>query len=73
MKTVYPLQYCSWQKLQLFIFISCFLTICSFNLTAMTAACNSSRGIERRLIGAILHFPMTNAKSAEFYFGCERR
>ena len=34
------------QKRQLFIFISCSLTICSFNLTAMTAACNSKRGIK---------------------------
>ena len=61
------------QKLQLFIFISCSLTICSFNLTAMTAACNSNRGIERCLIGATLHFPMTNAKPAEYSFVCERR
>ena len=61
------------QKLQLFIFISCSLIICSFNLTAMTAACNSNRGIERCLIGATLHFPITNAKSVEYCFGCERR
>ena len=61
------------QKLQLFICISCSLTICSFNLTAMTAACNSNCGIERCLIGATLHFPMTNATSAEYSFGCERR
>ena len=61
------------QKLQPFIFISCSLTICSFSLTAMTAACNSNHGIERCLIGATLHFPMTNAKSAEYYFVCERR
>ena len=75
MGTVYPLQNCSsvWPKLQLFICISCSLTICSFNLTAITAACNSSRGIERCLIGDTLHFPMTNAKSAEYSFGCERR
>ena len=59
------------QKLQLFIFISRFLTICSFNLTATTAACSSSRSIERCLIGATLHFPMTKTKSAEFSF-CER-
>ena len=61
------------QKLQLFIFISCSLTICSFNLTAMTAACNSKRDIERCFIGATLHFSMTNGKSAEYSFGCERR
>ena len=61
------------QKLQLFIFISCSVTIYSFNLTAMTAACNSNRGIERCLIGSTLHFPMTKAKSSEYSFGCERR
>ena len=61
------------QKLQIFIFISCSLTICSFNLTDMTSAFNSNRGIERCLIGAILHFPMTNAKSAEYSLGCGRR
>ena len=41
--------------------LSCSLTICSFNLNAMTAACNSNRGIEKRLITSTLHFPMTNA------------
>ena len=61
------------QKLQLIIFISCSLTICSFSLTAMTAVCSSNRGIERCLVGITLHFPMTNAKSAEYSFGCERR
>ena len=61
------------KNLQLFIVISCSLTICSFNFTAMTAACNSNRGIERCLIGATLHFPITNAQSAEYFFGCERR
>ena len=43
------------QQLQLFIFISCSLAICSFNLTAMTAAC-SSKGIERCLIGPLCRF-----------------
>ena len=36
MGTVYPLQYCSWVWPKL-IFLSCSLTICSFNLTALAA------------------------------------
>ena len=68
-KTVFE----SEQKLRLFVFNSCSLTICSLKLTAMTAACNSNRGIERCLIGATPLFPMTNAKSAEYFFSCERR
>ena len=61
------------KKMQLFTFISCYLIVCSFNLTAKTAACNSNLGIERCLIGATLHFPMTNAKSAGYSFSCECR
>ena len=60
-------------KLHLFILIFCSLTICSFNLFAKTAACNSTRSIERYLIGVILLFPMKNAKSAEYGFDCECR
>ena len=60
-------------KLQHCIFISCSLTMCSFNRTAMTTDCNSSRGIERFLIGATLHFPITNDKSAEYSFGWDLR
>ena len=34
---------------------------------------SSKRGMERCRIGATLHFPNTNAKSAEYSFGFERR
>ena len=62
------------QMLQTGIFQSCSLTICSFNLTAMTAACNSKRGIERYRTGATLKLLTTNNKSAEYSFlGFERR
>ena len=61
------------QKLHHYIFNSCSLTICFFNLSAMTAACNSSHGFERCLIGATLHFPFTNAKSAKYAFGWDIR
>ena len=53
------------QKVQHLIFITCSLTTCSFNRTAMTAACNSCRGIEECFIGANLHFPNTNTNLAE--------
>ena len=61
------------QKLQLWIFDSCSFTICSLSLTAITAACSSNRGMERCRIGATRHFPITNAKSAEYSLGFERR
>ena len=61
------------QKLQLWIFVSCSFTICSLSFTAITAACSSKRGMERSRIGATLHFPITNAKSAEYSLGFERR
>ena len=60
-------------KLQLWIFASCSFTICSLSLTAITAACNSKCGMERCRIGATLHFPITNVKSAEYSFGFDRR
>ena len=55
------------QKLQLFIFISCSLTICSFSLSAKTATFNSNRGIQRCLMGATLHFPMTMLSQLSFF------
>ena len=61
------------QKLHFWIFDSCSLTICSFSTNATTAACNSKRGIEKFGVGATLHFQTTNAKSAEYSLGCERR
>ena len=61
------------QKLQYCIFISCPLTMCSFNLTVLTAACISNRGFERCLIGATLHLPMTNFRSIEYSFDWECR
>ena len=60
------------QKLQNGILISRSLTICSFHRTAVTAACNSSPGIKKCLISATRHFPITNAKLAEYYFGWDR-
>ena len=39
----------------------------------MTATCNLNKGIEKRLIGAILFFPITNANSAEYSFRYEHR
>ena len=47
--------------------------MCSFNLTDVTAACNSNRAIERRPFGDTLRFAMTNFKSAEYSFGNEGR
>ena len=61
------------RKLHAFVFNSWSLTICSFDLTAMTAACISSRLIGRCLIGATMHSPMTNAKQAEYSFNCQGR
>ena len=61
------------KKLQLCIFISCSLTICSFIYTAIAAACNSKRGIARCLVSATLHFAKTTAKSAESSHGKEHR
>ena len=61
------------KKLQLCIFISCSLTMCSFKLSAMNALCNYNLVIERWLIQTSLHFPVTDAKSAGYSFSCKHR
>ena len=61
------------QKLQLWIFDSCSLSICSCSLTVMTVACSSKRGIKKFGIDETLHFATTNAKSAEYSMGFEHK
>ena len=62
------------QKLQLFILISCSLTLPLFLQNhCHDFRCNTSCDIKRCLIGVTLQLPKTNIIKADHYFGCERR
>ena len=50
-----------------------FLHYLFFKSHPITVACSSKRGMERCRICATLHFPITNAQSAEYSLGFERR
>ena len=63
----------SLQNLHLWIFNSCYFTICSLSLSAITAGCSFKRAMERCHIGVILHFRITKTKLAEFSLGFERK